>query len=59
VGEDRRGAYAVLSEGGLEAMRGAWPVYERGIQRYFAAALSADEIATLDRLLSRIATGLV
>jgi DNA-binding MarR family transcriptional regulator len=59
VGEDRRGAYAVLSKAGVEAMRGAWPTYERGIQRYFAAALSGDEIATLDRLLSRIATGLV
>jgi DNA-binding MarR family transcriptional regulator len=58
VGEDRRGAYAVLTETGVDAMRGAWPLYERGIMRYFASALSEDEIATLDRLLSRIATGL-
>jgi DNA-binding MarR family transcriptional regulator len=56
VGEDRRGAYAVLTEAGVDAMRRAWPVYERGIQRYFASALTEDEIATLDRLLSRIAT---
>jgi DNA-binding MarR family transcriptional regulator len=55
---DRRGAYAVLSEAGVEAMRGAWPAYERGILRYFASALSEDEIATLSSLLSRIATGL-
>ena len=58
VGEDRRGAYAVLTDAGVDAMRGAWPIYERGILRYFASALSQDEIATLNSLLSSIAIGL-
>jgi DNA-binding MarR family transcriptional regulator len=58
VGEDRRGAYAVLTEDGVDAMRGAWPIYERGIARYFAAALSEEETTTLESLLSRIASGL-
>jgi DNA-binding MarR family transcriptional regulator len=58
VGGDRRGAYAVLTNAGLEAMRGAWPIYEHGIMRYFAATLSDDEIVTLEKLLAKIATGL-
>jgi DNA-binding MarR family transcriptional regulator len=58
VSEDRRGAYAVLAQAGVDAMRGAWPIYERSIARYFAAALSDDEMAILERLLSRIAAGL-
>src|SRR5436309_905275 len=33
---DRRGAYAVLTGEGIEAMRAAWPVYARGIADYFA-----------------------
>lgn len=58
VGEDRRGAYAVLTEAGVDAMRGAWPIYERGIVRYFAATLAEDEAVALATLLSKIATGL-
>jgi DNA-binding MarR family transcriptional regulator len=58
VGGDRRGAYAVLTEAGVSAMRSAWPVYERGIIRYFAAALSDEESATLQTLLAKIAAGL-
>lgn len=58
VGEDRRGAYAVLTEAGVDAMRGAWPIYERGIMRYFAATLAEDEAVALATLLSKIATGL-
>jgi DNA-binding MarR family transcriptional regulator len=58
VGEDRRGTYAVLSAAGVAAMRGAWPIYERGIMRYFASALTDDDTASLDTLLAKIATGL-
>ena len=58
VGEDRRGAYAVLTEAGVEAMRGAWPFYERGILRYFASSLTGDETAFLDALLAKIASSL-
>ncbi len=55
---DEHGASAVLTEAGADAMRGAWPAYERGILRYFASALPEDEVATPNRLLSRIATDL-
>jgi hypothetical protein len=55
---DKHRATAVLTEAGVDAMRGAWPAYERGILRYFASALPEDEVATLNRLLSRIATDL-
>src|ERR1700738_3934142 len=40
---DRRGAFAVLTEKGLEAMRKAWPVYAKGIEEHFARYLSDDE----------------
>jgi DNA-binding MarR family transcriptional regulator len=52
---DRRGAYAGLTESGVRAMRDAWPIYERGILRYFASALSSDEVAALENLLAKIA----
>jgi hypothetical protein len=56
---DRLEAEGLLTRNRVgEDQRGAWPVYERGILRYFASALTEDEIATLARLLSRIATGL-
>jgi DNA-binding MarR family transcriptional regulator len=58
VGGDRRGAYAVLTEAGVDAMRGAWPVYAHGIKRYFAAALREGEANTLEALLSKISAGL-
>src|SRR5262245_42079332 len=35
VPEDRRGAYAVITDEGVEALRQMWPVYERGIRDYF------------------------
>jgi len=42
--EDRRGIYAVLTPEGEQALRSAWPIYARGIKRYFASALTAREI---------------
>ncbi|TMV43977.1 winged helix-turn-helix transcriptional regulator [Paenibacillus mesophilus] len=39
--EDRRGAYAALTELGETELRKAWPVYAKGIKQYFAAPLSA------------------
>jgi DNA-binding MarR family transcriptional regulator len=58
VGGDRRGAYAVLTQAGMDAMRSAWPVYEHGIKRYFATALSDSEANTLEALLAKISAGL-
>lgn len=51
---DRRGAYAVLTEKGVEAMRRAWPVYASGINQHFAAHLSEEEMTTLVIALERI-----
>jgi len=54
-GKDRRGAYAVITEQGIGALRKAWPVYARGISQYFAQWLTQEEaqviVAALERLL--------
>jgi DNA-binding MarR family transcriptional regulator len=56
VDTDRRGAYAVLTDDGREAMRKAWPVYAHGIAGYFAAHLSEEEADQLRDLLARVLT---
>jgi DNA-binding MarR family transcriptional regulator len=56
--EDRRGAYAVLTDDGLEEMRRIWAIYGRGIAEYFAAHLSAEETETIQRAFGRIADAL-
>jgi DNA-binding MarR family transcriptional regulator len=54
-GTDRRGAYAVITEQGIAALRKAWPIYARGISHYFARWLTQEEaqifVAALERLL--------
>ena len=54
-GTDRRGAYAVITEQGIAALRKAWPVYARGISQYFARWFTQEEaqifVAALERLL--------
>src|ERR1700674_2702379 len=51
---DRRGAFAVLTEKGLEAMRKAWPVYARGIEEHFARFLSDEEAYILTGVFQRM-----
>ncbi len=51
---DRRGAYAVLTETGLEALRHAWPVYAQGIARYFAQWLTIEEALILESAFERM-----
>src|SRR6266481_5655895 len=53
-GTDRRGAYAVITEQGIAAMRQAWPVYARGIIKYFAQWLTREEAQLLGSALGRI-----
>ncbi len=53
-GTDRRGAYAVITEQGIAAMRQAWPVYARGIIKYFAQWLTPEETQLLGSALGRI-----
>jgi DNA-binding MarR family transcriptional regulator len=52
--EDRRGAYAVITDKGLEALDRARPVYARGIARHFACFLNEAEVRTLTAALERI-----
>jgi DNA-binding MarR family transcriptional regulator len=54
---DRRGAYAVLTNEGVEAMRVAWPVYARGIADYFVRHLSDAEAPLLADVLGRVLAG--
>ena len=54
VDTDRRGAYAVITPAGLQAMRRTWPHYAQGIMRHFTSHLSDDETRMLTQTLERI-----
>jgi DNA-binding MarR family transcriptional regulator len=51
---DRRGAFAVLTDAGYDAVRRTWPLYAKGIQEHFARHLEDDEAAILARALERV-----
>ncbi len=51
---DRRGAFAVLTEKGVEAMREAWPIYARGIEEHFARFLSDEEVRLVTEIFRRM-----
>ena len=51
---DRRGAYAVLTAKGLEAVRQAWPIYAKGISQHFTSLLNDEEAHVLTTALERI-----
>lgn len=51
---DRRGAYAVLTEVGRDAMRKAWPVYAQGIATHFAHALSGSDVEVITQSMTRM-----
>ena len=51
---DRRGAFAVLTEKGVEAMREAWPVYARGIEKHFARYLNDEEARIVTEVFRRM-----
>ena len=52
--DDRRSAYAVITEAGLRDFRDAAPVYLRAIEAQFAAHLTNDELLTLAQVLSKV-----
>jgi DNA-binding MarR family transcriptional regulator len=52
--EDRRGAYAALTEVGETELRRAWPVYARGIKQYFVAQLSEGDLQSLHTALETL-----
>ena len=51
---DRRGAFAVLTDEGLAALRRAWPVYARGIAAHFARHLSEPEARVIAAAFERV-----
>jgi DNA-binding MarR family transcriptional regulator len=51
---DRRGAFAVLTDEGLEAMRKAWPYYAQGIVDTFTRHVSEDEARVISEVCARI-----
>jgi DNA-binding MarR family transcriptional regulator len=51
---DRRGAFAVLTDEGLEAMRQAWPYYAQAIVDTFTRHLSEDEASVLTEVCARV-----
>lgn len=53
-GTDRRGAYAVITEQGIAALRRTWPIYARGIAQYFAQWLTPQEAEVLESAFGRI-----
>ena len=52
--EDRRGAYAVLTKKGREALRRAWPIYAGGIVDHFGRFITDEEASILTSVLERI-----
>jgi DNA-binding MarR family transcriptional regulator len=50
---DRRGAFAVITDAGVEMLRRMWPVYARGIQALFVEPLG-DDAASVRIALARI-----
>ncbi len=54
--EDGRGAFAVLTDEGMAALRKAWPVYAGGIKTHFAQYLSDEEARIFQASLRRMLT---
>ena len=52
--DDRRGFYAILTDGGREVLARAWPFHLRGIRAHFLKYLTHDEIAVLNKAFTRI-----
>ena len=51
---DARGTLAVLTDGGLERLRQAWPTHLRGVQEHVTGRLSSAEIDQLSSLLGKL-----
>ena len=52
---DRRSSFAVLTPGGKQALRRAWPAYRQAIGKRFGANLTAEQCRELALLLDRAA----
>jgi DNA-binding MarR family transcriptional regulator len=52
---DRRGAFAVLTDAGAAKLAEAAPCHLDGVRQHFVDLLTADQVATLARALSKVA----
>jgi DNA-binding MarR family transcriptional regulator len=52
--DDRRGAFAVLTRTGRQALRQAWPVYARGINQLFLSRLTEREVDVIRAAFGRV-----
>jgi DNA-binding MarR family transcriptional regulator len=52
--DDRRGQWAQLTRAGYERLRRASPTHLRGIAEHFGDRLTDEEVASLERALSRL-----
>lgn len=55
---DRRGAFAVLAEAGLEMQQKMWVVYAQSIAQYFGRHLTEADVAVFTKALSAMLTAL-
>ena len=53
--DDRRSAYATITEAGRSRLREAAPVYLAGIQRHFTSRMSPQEARTVAAALGKVA----
>ncbi len=51
---DRRGAYAGITEAGLDRLDAARPTHFRGIDEYFVSRLTEDELAAIRGALTKL-----
>lgn len=56
--DDRRSAYAAITDAGRKKLRAAAPTYLAGIQRHFTGAMTAAESRTTAAALEKVLTGL-
>src|ERR687894_2326965 len=56
--DDRRSAYATLTDAGRERLRAAAPVYLGGIERHFTAQMTTAEARTVATALEKVLAAL-
>ncbi len=52
--EDKRGAFAILTDKGQRALKSAWPIYRNGISEMFIDRLSSEDITKLNEIFDKI-----
>ena len=56
--DDRRSAYATITEAGRARLRAAAPIYLNGIKQHFTAQMTASESGTVAAALEKVLKGL-